>query len=178
MHGLGTATWADGSKSEGSWEDDKLNGYAITYYADGSINQKGIFKDDKFLSEQALADCIGKWSSINWNNCFGTFEYGTGDKYIGEFKDGMYYGQGTYVYGINTQWAGYQYIGKFANNQRNGKGVLTYPSGDKYIGEFKNDKFNGQGTFTYGINTEWAGHRYTGYSVSYTHLTLPTKRIV
>lgn len=31
---------------------DKLNGYAITYYADGSISQEGIFKDDEFLYAQ------------------------------------------------------------------------------------------------------------------------------
>jgi hypothetical protein len=26
-------------------ENDNLNGYAITYYADGSINQEGMFKN-------------------------------------------------------------------------------------------------------------------------------------
>ena len=29
-----------------------VNGYAITYYADGSINQEGIFKDDKLIKAQ------------------------------------------------------------------------------------------------------------------------------
>ena len=45
----GTHTYADGSKWVGAWQNGKLNGYAITHYADGSINQEGIFKDDKFL---------------------------------------------------------------------------------------------------------------------------------
>jgi hypothetical protein len=46
---FGTYTYASGSKWVGAWENDNLNGYAITYYADGSINQEGIFKDDKFV---------------------------------------------------------------------------------------------------------------------------------
>ena len=50
--GQGTYTYADGSKWVGAWENDNLNGYAITYYADGSINQEGIFKDDVFLYAQ------------------------------------------------------------------------------------------------------------------------------
>ena len=31
------------------FKNDKLNGYAIKYFADGSIDQEGIFKDDEFL---------------------------------------------------------------------------------------------------------------------------------
>ena len=45
-HGQGTFTFADGSKWVGEWENGDLNGYAITYKADGSINQEGIFKND------------------------------------------------------------------------------------------------------------------------------------
>ena len=51
-HGQGTYTYANGAKEVGAWENDNLNGYAITYYADGSINQEGIFKDNKFLYAQ------------------------------------------------------------------------------------------------------------------------------
>jgi len=52
MHGQGTFTFADGSKRVGTWENNKLNGYAITYYADGSINQEGVFKDDVLVEEE------------------------------------------------------------------------------------------------------------------------------
>ena len=51
-HGQGAYTWADGSKWVGAWENDNLNGYAITYYADGSIYQEGIFKDDVLVEEK------------------------------------------------------------------------------------------------------------------------------
>ena len=33
-----------------------------------------------------------------WNNCYGTDTFGNGDKYVGEFKEGQYHGQGTYTY--------------------------------------------------------------------------------
>ena len=33
-----------------------------------------------------------------FHNCFGTYTFSTGDKYVGEFKDGKYNGQGTYTH--------------------------------------------------------------------------------
>jgi len=50
--GQGAFTFADGSKWVDEWENGKLNGYAITYNPDGSINQEGIFKDDVFQYAQ------------------------------------------------------------------------------------------------------------------------------
>ncbi len=44
-----------------------------------------------------------------------------GDKYVGEFYDDKFHGQGTY----------------------------TYTNGNKYIGEFMNGSYHGQGTYTY-----------------------------
>ena len=73
-------------------------------------------------------------SSGYFHNCFGTYTYADGRKYVGEFKDDKFFGQGTY----------------------------TYANGDKYVGGWKDDKINGQGTFTYGPNSEWAGDKYVG----------------
>ena len=49
---MGTFTFASGSKQVGASENGDLNVYAITYNADGSINQEGIFKDDEFQYAQ------------------------------------------------------------------------------------------------------------------------------
>jgi hypothetical protein len=49
---------------------------------------------------------------------FGTYTFASGSKYVGEFKDGKYNGQGT----------------------------ATFASGEKYVGEWKDGKYNGQGT--------------------------------
>ena len=62
-HGQGTFT-LEGTKQVGAWENGELNGYAITYYADGSINQEGIFKDDKFLKAQTKPKASKVFSSV------------------------------------------------------------------------------------------------------------------
>ena len=46
----------------------------------------------------ALPLCIGSWSASTWNNCQGTSTFSTGNKYVGEYKDGDYHGQGTYTF--------------------------------------------------------------------------------
>ena len=54
---------------------------------------------------------------FNYDNCYGTYTFPDGRKYVGEFKD----------------------------NNRNGQGTFTFPDGEEYVGEFKDDKFYGQG---------------------------------
>ena len=73
-----------------------------------------------------------------------------GHKYVGEFKDGKYNGQGTYTFAN-----GEKYVGEYKDGKRNGQGTATY--GGKYVGEFKDDKRNGQGTYTFA-----SGHKYVG----------------
>ena len=46
----------------------------------------------------ALPKCVGSWSVTNWDNCFGTYTWASGDKYVGGYKDGKQHGQGTYTY--------------------------------------------------------------------------------
>jgi hypothetical protein len=45
--------------------------------------------------------------------------------------------------------SGNKYIGEYKNGQANGQGNLTFATGDKYIGEFKNNMHHGQGKYTY-----------------------------
>ena len=52
MHGQGTYSWTDGTRDVGEFKNGKLNGYAITYNADGTILKEGIFKDDVFQYAQ------------------------------------------------------------------------------------------------------------------------------
>ena len=101
----------------------------------------------------ALPKCIGLWSTSNWNNCFGTYVWKSGkhkgDKYVGEHKDGLAYGQGTYFF-VN----GDKYIGEWKENKEHGQGTYTWKkSENKYVGEWKNGKINGQGTKTFADGT-------------------------
>ena len=83
-------------------------------------------------------------SSGYLHNCFGTYTYSSGDKYVGEFKDGKRNGQGTY-----TAANGDKIVGEWKNDKVHGQGANIYANGNKYIGEFRDGKRNGQGTFTY-----------------------------
>jgi len=63
-----------------------------------------------------------------------------GDKYVGEFKDGMRNGQGTYSFAN-----GHKHVGQYKDGKLNGQGTYTFANGEKFVGEFKDDMPNGQG---------------------------------
>ncbi len=92
-----------------------------------------------------------------WVNCFGTYTYADGDKYVGEFKDDKRNGQGTYTFGPNTEWAGDKYVGEYKDDKFNGRGTYTFANGAKYVGEWKDGNENGQGTYTYADGAKYAG---------------------
>ena len=61
----------------------------------------------------------------------GTLTYPSGDKYIGEFKDGEYHGQGTFTFND-----GAKYVGEFKD------GIVW--NGEVYNGNFKYKIVNGK----------------------------------
>ena len=73
-------------------------------------------------------------ASRPWNNCFGTYTFADGGKYVGEYRDNKRNGQGTYTYGLSTQWAGDKYVGEYRDNKRHGQGTYTFADGEKYVG--------------------------------------------
>ena len=89
-----------------------------------------------------------------FHNCFGTETYRNGNKYVGEFRDGKYNGQG-----ILTFANGHKYVGAFKNGKYNGQGTYTFADGTKYVGEYKDDKRNGQGTLTVVDGAKYVGFR-------------------
>ena len=48
------------------------------------------------ISVHALPDCPSD-ISVRWDNCFGTYTFPNGEKYVGEFKDNKNHGKGTYT---------------------------------------------------------------------------------
>ena len=73
---------------------------------------------------------------------YATITFANGDKYVGEFKDESFHGQGTFTYEDG------EYVGEFKDNKKHGQGTYTFADdGTKYVGEWKDDDYNGQGTF-------------------------------
>ena len=108
------------------------------------------------VSVYALPDCPSDYS-VRWHNCFGSFPFEWGDKYVGEFKDFKLHGQGTYTYADGSK-----YVGEFKDDKLHGQGTYTYADGKKYVGEFKDDKLHGQGTFIFVDGKRLVGHFMNG----------------
>ena len=73
--------------------------------------------------------------------------------YEGEFKDGIYHGQGSSKRHDN----GTTYEGEWKYNKPNGQGTLITKKGSKYVGEWKDNKRNGQGTQTSASGKKFVG---------------------
>jgi hypothetical protein len=87
-----------------------------------------------------LPDCPSSKNAYR-HNCFGTFTYFNGDKYIGEFKDDTRSGQGTYTYGPEDKWSGDEYIGEWRDGEKDGQGIYTYANGKVLKGTWKVNVF-------------------------------------
>ena len=86
----------------------------------------------------ALPKCVGSWSVTNWDNCFGTYTWAGGSKYIGEYKDGKKHGQGA-----NTQANGNKYVGEYKDDKRHGQGTYNWKDGRIWVGEWENGELSG-----------------------------------
>lgn len=126
-----------------------------------------------------LPACPGSYAHATWTGCAGEVTLPNGHKYVGEFKDGEYHGQGSYV------WGGSTFAGEWRNGKLNGQGTyifrdprgeLPYLDGETYVGGYKDGKRHGQGTFTsptgWKYVGEWAGDEHSGRGV----LTSPDGR--
>jgi hypothetical protein len=93
----------------------------------------------------------------------GIYTYANGDKYEGEFKDGLKHGKGAYIFST-----GDKYVGEYKYGLKEGKGTYTNAdirndlgvrlrAGNKYVGEWKNDKQHGQGTYTWHHGGKYVG---------------------
>ena len=110
-------------------------------------------------------------SSGYFHNCFGTYTFADGDKYVGEWRDDKRNGQGTFTFAD-----GDKYVGEFKDNTKHGQGTYYHLADDefkvaKYVGEFRDGKRNGQGTFTFADGRREVGEFkdgvLDGYAIQY-----------
>ena len=102
------------------------------------------------------SDCPSD-TSVVWNNCFGTYTYADGDKYVGEWRDNNQHGTG-----IFTTASGDRYVGNFVAGYRDGQGTATFADGSTYVGQWKGGKKSGQGTLTLADGTVTTGDFLSG----------------
>ena len=76
--------------------------------------------------------------SLRYDNCWGTYTYANGDKYLGEWHQDQKHGLGTNMYAT-----GDKYVGEFRNDSRNGQGTYTFANGRKEVGGFKDGLLHG-----------------------------------
>lgn len=89
-------------------------------------------------------------------NGYGSCVFPSGDKYMGDFKQGQLHGKGILYYKD-----GDKYIGNWDSGQRQGKGRMVFSNGDEYLGDFKNNQIEGEGALTFAN-----GNRYEGQFLS------------
>ena len=99
------------------------------------------------LIKLSVANCL----KGDCNNGFGTWE-DNDFKYIGQFKEGFFNGQGTVIFND-----GESYTGEFSNDAFNGYGTYIFLNGDTYVGDFLNGEFSG-----YGFHSFSNGETYEG----------------
>lgn len=105
----------------GEWEDGHFSGNGITFFEDNNI-KAGTYVDDY----------------LSGNNCLVLSGNGT---YYGEFENEVASGKGTSL--TLTE----RYVGEFKNGLYDGQGVLYYENGQRYEGSFSEHKINGNGSF-------------------------------
>jgi len=98
----------------------------------------------------SLPACSGP-NPQNWDNCQGTFTYGNGNVYTGEFHQGMRQGKGKIrIVAKGQSTSNYigsdipsTYEGEWRNNKINGYGVWTTDKGQKFAGYFVDNIYQG-----------------------------------
>ena len=129
FHGQGTYTYADGEKYVGEFRNHQYNGRGTVTWPSG----------EKYVGEWKDGDFHGQ----------GTYTWPDGGLVIGEWKNHKINGQATEIFGENTEWAGDRYVGEFRDDQFHGQGNYIWQDGEQYVGEWKDGDFHGQGTYTF-----------------------------
>jgi hypothetical protein len=176
-HGKGTNFWPDGRIHEGVWVEDKMHGFGIESYGEPLPNQtttniknlpdkptipeisrEGFWESGQYTGkEYTKPGCI----KGDCSNGYGTFILKTGDRYVGQFKNGQYNG-----YGALDYIKGGRYVGEFKNGKFDGQGNLKLQGKGRYIGFFANNMFDGLGTFYFDNGRieagKWSGGKFSG----------------
>jgi len=153
-NGQGTFIYSDNAKYKGQFKDGEWHGLGAFNLGAIEVHGKDVIDDDYRLGidkrykhgilfhQHHLSgrlyrkggkpmEYIGQFKSGVFDGQ-GTITFPNFDKYEGQFKNGFPDGQGTYIF-----HGGRKYVGEMKKGTIKGKGIMTYPDGKKYIGLFK-----------------------------------------
>ena len=85
-------------------------------------------------AQSSLPPCPAD-TRVHWHKCHGTFTGTNGERYVGEWQDDKFHGQGVYTF-----TSGERYVGGYRDGKRDGLGVWTNSSGHRYGGEYRDGK--------------------------------------
>ena len=88
-------------------------------------------------------------------NGFAAHTWSSGEKYEGEWQEGVMHGKGSYYYADDFRDEDrergndrmHRYVGDFLDGQFHGKGIKHMQNGDVYDGTFSEGKFHGKGCY-------------------------------
>ena len=154
----GNQVWEQNKTFERHVEEAKRRGLncGVNEVPDTQISAKTKIREQ--LAAEGLESDLPQCSSSDFfHNCLASTVFENGDKYIGEWKNHEYDGNGIYIYSN-----GERYVGEFKKNKSSGYGTYNYKNGDIYVGEFRDGGKDGSGAYTFGPKSKYAGDKYVG----------------
>jgi hypothetical protein len=175
--GYGIMYYKNGTKFEGEYVNDKINGFGIYTNKEGRVVYEGYWKNGKregygiyYCDDGAVYK--GEWNN-NLKEGIGIYSFSDGSKYMGDFKNDIRDGYGI-IYGNNSD----KYEGQWFNDQGNGIGTYYYNKGDVYIGFWKNGLRDGYGVLTTQEGVDKKGNPYEDGKInSVTILSDPNNKL-
>ena len=159
--GYGKMLYKNGTKFEGEYVNNKINGFGLFTNKEGRLVYEGYWKDGKregigiYYCEDG-ATYKGEWKD-NIKSGIGVYSFSDNSRYMGDFKNDVREGYGI-IYGNNSD----KYEGEWMNDQGNGIGTYYYNKGEIYVGNWKNGLRNGYGKLTTQDGTEKMGEWQDG----------------
>lgn len=138
-HGFGHLVLPDGSRLEGDWKNDVLEGEGRLFYSSGKLAYEGSFKEGQFHGH-------GVMYSEQFDQRQGNAKSFSGDR-IQSVKSQTDHRVLDYQ-NLNAtfeEWMTFE--GCFELDVKSGIGIMEMSNGDVFMGEFLNDKANGPGSY-------------------------------
>jgi hypothetical protein len=123
----------------GEWSSNKKSGKGACYDNMGTLNYYGDFVNGDLANTHSTAHDAYKFEVINGS---------TGEKYIGETKNGKSDGYGIFLWSNGDMW-----YGQWKDNKRAGYGIVINNNGDVIAGTWDGDTYKGNGQRVLSVGT-------------------------